>query len=164
MYSQYRNLLYQVRDEKSDLLREIHLAGYDLKKIAFNESAHKKIRNLGYDFVITKGEPEYAETPVVDYSKIGITKDNPTIYNILVSRKQLHKINIYELDKLKGFFENEKQWESVTERLKEALTIMPKELKDKFIEQKNRLKKPQILMKKIPHSLWAEKETEKSKN
>ena len=102
-YSQYRNLLYQVRDEKSDLLREIHLAGYDLKKIAFNESTHKKIRNLGYDFVITKGEPEYAETPVVDYSKIGITKDNPTIYNILVS-KTTSKINIYELDKLKGFF------------------------------------------------------------
>ena len=164
-YTQYRNILYQIRDMKSELLREIRLAGYDLTEIDSDVAVGKKIQELGYHFVITKGEPEYKDVVMADYEKIfdtfGVKKmDNSVVYNILVNNKAPKKLSEDELNSLKGFFENEGYWGKTVEKLNEAFETMPQELKHKFIEQKSRLKKDSD--EKIPHSLWAEKETEKS--
>ena len=165
-YARYRDLLYQIRDNKSELLREIRLAGYDLvelkEDVGFGGEDRDKVYGLGYHFAIVKGEPEYDDIDLPKGENIlqGIYEKD-LLSDILAKDKLSKEIGEKELDDIKGIFNQDSNWQEIIKNFKDELETVgiPQELDHKFDIQQKQLVGPDDGT--IPPSLTTEKEEEK---
>ncbi len=85
---QLKENLYEVIDRKKELCREVYSNGYDISEYGITQ----EISDLGYDFVITKGEKVYETAKIVDIKEI--------IGDVYSKLTQLSSATSQEQDKL----------------------------------------------------------------
>ena len=159
-YYTLKKVLYEIRDRKKALIREIRTSGYDIKNTLSDVPADDSaaIDSLGYDFAITKGKAEYATIQAV--SKNQISEDLSFLDDEPLDLKKAREV----LDNPKT------KWCGVGGILEKFKLLASGSWPDKLITEmetegsklqrtKNEFPVPDMLA--IPDTLVTEKETEK---
>ncbi len=110
-YYQLNQSLYEIRDIKKQVVREIRTSGYDIVE---SESAIPQgIANLGYDFAITKGDVQHEKIKIIDDAAFEGIIGGVTLKGCLLENKPL---DTSSLDAIKDEFESE-DWKAIVARM-----------------------------------------------
>ncbi len=100
-YYQLNQSLYEIRDTKKQVVREIRTNGYDIAE--YKASIPQSIAELGYDFAITKGDVQHEKVKIIDDVAFKGIIGEGTLKGCLLDNKPL---NTSSLDAIKDEFED----------------------------------------------------------